>query len=91
MEKIFGQLGVVDRVRKLWKQLTPRGLQPGPLSSTTSRATVSRRTTTTSATIPVSLAGKYSGAIGIVLVVTLVAGIPPYVLRLPVALLILAS
>ena len=29
---IFGQLGVVDRIRKLWKQLTPRGLQPGPLA-----------------------------------------------------------
>ena len=33
---------------------------------------------------------QYGGAIGIVLVVTLVAGIPPCVLRLPVALLILA-
>ena len=22
----------MDRVRKLWKQLTPRGLQPGPLA-----------------------------------------------------------
>ena len=25
-------MGVVDRVRKLWKQLTPRGLQPSPLA-----------------------------------------------------------
>ena len=30
--KYFGQMGVVDRVRELWKQLTPRGLQPGPLA-----------------------------------------------------------
>lgn len=25
-------MGVVDRIRELWKQLTPRGLQPGPLA-----------------------------------------------------------
>ena len=32
MVKCFGQIGVVDRVRELWKQLTLRGLQPGPLA-----------------------------------------------------------
>ena len=32
MVKYFGQMGVVDRVRELWKQLTPHGLQPGPLA-----------------------------------------------------------
>ena len=32
MVKYFGQMGVVDRVRELWKQMTPRGLQPGPLA-----------------------------------------------------------
>ena len=32
MVNCFGQLGVVDPVRKLLKQLTPRGLQPGPLA-----------------------------------------------------------
>ena len=33
MVKFFGQLGVVDRVRKLWKQLTPPvDCRPGPLA-----------------------------------------------------------
>ena len=32
MIKSFGQMGDVDRVRELWKQMTARGLQPGPLT-----------------------------------------------------------
>ena len=32
MIKSFGQMGDVDRVRELWKQVTGRGLQPGPLT-----------------------------------------------------------
>ena len=32
MVKSFGQMGDVDRVRELWKQMTARGLQPGPLT-----------------------------------------------------------
>ena len=32
MIKYFGQTGAVDRVRELWKQLTPHKLQPGPVT-----------------------------------------------------------
>merc|ERR1719284_793780 len=32
MIKSFGQMGDVDRVRELWKQMTARGLQPGPVT-----------------------------------------------------------
>ena len=32
MIKSFGQMGDVDRVRELWKQMTVRGLQSGPLT-----------------------------------------------------------
>ena len=31
--KSFGQMEEVDRVRELWKQMTVRGLQPGPVHS----------------------------------------------------------
>ena len=30
--KSFGQMGDVDRVREVWKQMTACGLQPGPLT-----------------------------------------------------------
>ena len=32
MIKSYGQMGDVDRVRELWKQMTSRGLQPDPLT-----------------------------------------------------------
>ena len=32
MIKSYGQVGDVDRVRELWKQMTSRGLQPDPLT-----------------------------------------------------------
>ena len=32
MIKSFGQKGDVDRVRELWKQMTARGMQPGPVT-----------------------------------------------------------
>ena len=31
MIKSFGQEGEVDRVRQPWKQMSARGLQPGPV------------------------------------------------------------
>ena len=33
MIKSFGQMEEVDRVRELWKQMTARGLQSGPVHS----------------------------------------------------------